>query len=111
METRIERVEAARGGQGHVIFKHILSGKEMNGKCRIFAEITFEPGCSIGYHVHHGESETFYVLSGNGTYDDNGTSRSIQAGDVAYTPSGSGHAVLNSGSENLVLIALIILEN
>lgn len=110
MELRIERREALRGGNGHVIFKHILGEKELNGKCRLYAELTLEPNCSIGYHEHHGESETFYILSGKGAYDDNGSVHPVQTGDSTYTASGFGHGIANMGDENLVLMALIILD-
>ena len=42
----------------------------------MFAEVTIAPGCSLGYHEHHGESETYYIIKGQGEYDDNGTKRS-----------------------------------
>ena len=49
------------GGKGHVLIKHILGEKEMNGKCGLYAEVTLEPGCSLGYHEHHGESAVSYT--------------------------------------------------
>ena len=74
------------GGKGHVIIKHILGEKELNGKCGLYAEVIIEPGCSLGYHEHHSESETYYILSGQGDYDDNGQVRPVKAGDVTFTP-------------------------
>ena len=65
---KVERVENMCGGKGHVIIKHILGEKELNGKCGLYAEVVIEPGCSLGYHEHHGESETYYILSGEGEY-------------------------------------------
>ena len=44
------------GGKGHVLIKDILGEKELNGKCGLYSEVTIEPGCSLGYHEHHGES-------------------------------------------------------
>ena len=73
-ELRVERKENMAGGKGHVIIKHILEDKELNGKCKMYAEVTLEPGCSLGYHEHHNESETYYILRGEGNYDDNGCS-------------------------------------
>ena len=70
-ELRVERKENMAGGKGHVIIKHILEDKELNGKCKMYAEVTLEPGCSLGYHEHHNESETYYILRGEGNYDDN----------------------------------------
>lgn len=107
---RTERVENMCGGTGHVIIKHILGEKELNGKCRLYAEVTIEPGCSLGFHEHHGESETYYIVSGIGIYSDNGALRMVKAGDVTFTPDGQGHALTNSGDEDLVFMALIILD-
>ena len=70
METT--RVENMNGGEGHVLIKRILNEQQLNGKCRLYAEVTLEPGCSLGFHEHHGESETYYILSGKGIYSDNG---------------------------------------
>lgn len=106
----IERVENMAGGEGHTILKRILGEKELNGTCRLYAEVTLEPGCSLGYHEHHKESETYYILSGEGEYNDNGDCRMVKAGDVTFTPDGCGHGLKNTGRENLVFMALIILD-
>ena len=90
MEPRVEIKEHMRGGKGHVI--------------------TLEPGCEIGYHEHHNESETYYIISGQGVYNDNGTNRPVSAGDITFTPDGFGHGLDNTGTENLVLMALVILD-
>lgn len=107
---KTERVENMAGGKGHVIIRHILGEKELNGKCGLYAEVTIEPGCSLGYHEHHGESETYYILKGQGNYDDNGTIRPVKPGDVTFTPDGRGHGLTNSGEEDLVFMALIIYD-
>ena len=108
MET--ERIENMCGGKGHVIIKHILGDKELNGKCRLYAQVTLEPGCSLGFHEHHGESETYYIISGEGIYSDNGNLRMVKAGEKTFTPDGCGHALSNTGTEDLVFMALIILD-
>ena len=106
----IKKVENMHGGEGHVIIKRLLDEKQLNGKCGLYAEVTIEPGSSLGYHEHHGESETYYTLSGKGIYSDNGTLRMVEAGDVTFTPDGKGHAMTNSGDEDLVFMALIIFD-
>lgn len=106
----IRRVENMAGGKGHVLIKDILGEKELNGKCGLYSEVTIEPGCSLGYHEHHGESETYYILSGKGDYNDNGTVRPVKEGDITYTPNGCGHGLENTGDENLVFMALIIYD-
>ncbi|MBR6797333.1 MAG: cupin domain-containing protein [Opitutales bacterium] len=108
MIPKIEIAKNVAGGNGDTVKKHLLTADELNDKTRMFAEITLKPGCSIGYHEHHGESETYYILSGTGTYNDNGEIRSVAPGDVTFTPSGQGHGLENTGPENLVFIALIL---
>ena len=108
MNPKIEIAKNVAGGNGEVVKKHQLTAAELNDKTRMFAEITLAPGCSIGYHEHRGESETYYILSGTGTYNDNGTVRAVAPGEVTFTPSGSGHGLENSGTSDLVFIALIL---
>lgn len=103
-----ERIENMAGGQGHVLIKRLLDEKQLNGKCGLYAEVTLEPGCSLGYHEHHGESETYYILAGQGEYNDNGAYRPVSAGDITYTSSGKGHGLSNTGNTDLVFMALII---
>lgn len=108
MNTTTERVENMCGGKGFVTIKHILGETELNGKCGLYAEVTIGPNSSLGYHEHHGESETYYFLYGLGEYNDNGTVRKIKPGDVTFTPDGCGHGLVNTGDTNLVFMALII---
>ena len=108
MKTEI--VKNMCGGEGEVHIKRLLGEKELNGKCGLFAEVTIAPGSSLGYHEHHGESETYYSLSGEGEYDDNGKKRIVKAGDVTYTPDGCGHAMKPVGNAPIVFMALIIFD-
>ena len=108
MKTVIK--ENANGGKGRVVLKHILDEKELNGKCKMYAEVTIAPGDSLGYHVHHGESETYYIIKGQGEYNDNGTIRQVTVGDKTFTPDGFGHGIANNGDTDLVFMALIIFD-
>ena len=105
-ETKIN--ENMRGGDGCVKIESLLTPDEMNNKGRLYAKITLEPGCSIGFHVHEGEMESYHSISGTAEYDDNGKTVTLQAGDTTHTPSGEGHSIKNAGDETLVLIALIL---
>ena len=49
METVIK--ENFNGGTGRVIIKHILNDQELNGKCKMFAEVTIEPGSLSLIHI------------------------------------------------------------
>ena len=95
-------------GVGHVLIKRILGEKELSGKCRMYSQVTLEPGCSLGYHIHHNESETYYILKGEGVYNDNGTSCPVKAGDITFTPDGKGHGLENTGDTDLVSMASMV---
>lgn len=103
-------VEGLHGGKGHVILEHLPGAEARGPHCGLYAQVTLEPGCEIGWHIHLGESETYYLLSGEGDYNDNGEIRPVKAGDVTVTASGMGHGLLNTGSAPLVMMALIVKE-
>ena len=79
---KINRIEHMCEGNGHVIIKELLDEQQLNGKCGLYAEVTLEPGCSLGFHMHYGES--------------------------TFTPDGRGHGLANTGNTDLVFMALII---
>ena len=67
-ERIVERIEGASGGKG-ILRKEVLIDREQMGEhCGLFGEVTLEPEAVLGYHEHHGETETYYILSGNGVY-------------------------------------------
>lgn len=107
-EYKVEQREHMRGGDGTAEVANFATPEEMNNKGRLFARITLKPGCSIGYHVHEADSEIFYLQAGVAEYNDNGDVRTISAGDVTVCPAGTGHSVANKGSEDVVLMALIL---
>jgi mannose-6-phosphate isomerase-like protein (cupin superfamily) len=97
------------GGKGKMKLEMILSEAELKDKCGLYARVTLRPGDVLGYHEHHGNGECYFVLAGEGVYDDNGAKRVIRAGDVTWTPDGSGHALSNAdGKTDLVFMALIV---
>lgn len=108
-QRKTEEKQNLRGGKGITVFEYLLDEKQLDGRCRMFAKLTVKPHSSIGYHVHQGDSETYYILSGRGVYNDNQEKTyEVKPGDVTYTGSGFGHSVENTGDEDLVFIALII---
>ncbi len=102
--------EGAEQGKGMLTLRKMSAIEGFPAKVRTFARAELEPGASVGYHVHTGECECYYILSGSGTYSDNGTLVPISAGDFTFTPSGEGHGIENTGSEPLAFIALIVLN-
>ena len=101
--------EGMRGGAGTIRIKHLFKQGELTGKARLFAEITIPAGGSIGYHFHEQEEEIFYILSGRGRVKDDDSVNEINPGDSLLTGGGKGHSIENTGSEPLVLMAVILL--
>lgn len=98
-------------GTGEITVRDLLNGpEEMSQKGRVFGHTTVYPGSAIGYHIHKGDSETYYILSGTGKYNDNGTITTVTAGDVTYTGPGEGHGIEAIGNEPVEMIALILYE-
>ena len=100
--------EKMRGGNGTVEITNFATPEELNSKGRLFANITLNPGCGIGYHVHEAESELFYVMKGEVLYNDNGDEHVLSAGDVMICPAGSGHAIACNGEEIAEVCAVIV---
>lgn len=111
-EFKKETVQGLKGGKGQLEMEHLLEvGKnEFNGKGRLFAKNTLKPGCSIGFHKHEGDAETYYILKGEAIFDDNGTKTVLKAGDLAYTPNGESHSIENTGDTDLEFLALILFD-
>lgn len=110
-EKQTVRKPAPFEGVGEITVRSLLNGpEEMSQKGRVFAHTTVHPGSEIGYHVHSGDSETYYILSGTGRYNDNGHETIVSAGDVTYTASGEGHGIACVGEEPIEMIALILYE-
>ena len=91
------------------MFKTNLADFEgWNPRVRMFSLVQLKPGEEAEYHKHDGESETFFILSGQGVYNDNGNQVEIKPGMVTLTPSGEGHSIRNTGNELLSFLAMII---
>jgi mannose-6-phosphate isomerase-like protein (cupin superfamily) len=106
-EMKVEDKEKMREGKGTARFTYLLDGgKETNA--RMFAEITLEPGCSIGYHKHESETEYYFILSGAGLVNDNGKEVTVKQGDAIITGHGASHSIENTGTTPLVFHAIIV---
>jgi len=108
-DVRIRKVDNAMGGKGHVCFHDWLLPEEAPGHGRVFSKVVIPSGCSIGMHEHKGEFEAFTVISGEGQYYDGDQEPvAIKVGDMTLCNSGEKHSVANEGTEDLVLMALIM---
>jgi len=114
MYKRIEQFKTAtklnNEGREKMLKTNLADFDEWDPRVRLFSLIQVKPGEEVEYHTHVGESETFFILSGQGVYNDNGNEVDVVPGMVTLTPSGQGHAIKNTGDEMLIFIALIVVE-
>ena len=102
MVTRFEDREVNEkvnmfGGAGKIFNRIIASQETMYNKNRLFQH---------GY-LHNGDGEVYYILSGDGEFNDNGTVTTVKGGDVCWTPDGEGHSLVCK-SDELEFIALVV---
>jgi len=103
-----QQVEKMRDGDGVVTIERLLTPEELYDKGRLYAILTLPPGASIGYHVHEGEMESFYVISGKAEYNDNGETVTLMPGDTSLTAADEGHSIRSIGDTDLALLAQIL---
>ena len=104
----IERREAMRGGAGKVTIRHYFKPEEIKARTRLCAELVLPPGTSIGVHDHIGEDEIYIIQKGQGVMTDGDEEITVAAGDAILTGQGASHSIKNTGSEDLVVTAIII---
>ncbi len=107
---KVEVRENMRGGDGAVTIASWLTGEDLPAYARLMGQLTLPEGASIGDHAHNGESETFFILRGSGTYNDNGQNVDVKAGDVLLCKSGEVHGIRNTGKGDLVFAGVILLD-
>jgi len=107
-QLRREVVAKLQGGEGQVHMTHLQEEKVSPGKVKLYAKCVIPPGASIGRHQHVGTSETYYILAGEATVEDNGVKAVLRPGDMIFTDDGDFHSIQSSGGTDLEYITLIL---
>ena len=107
-EREIVKAEHAYGGEGYITKEMLISDAERGEHCKMYAKVTVPVNCEIGYNVHQGDEEGYYILSGTGIYNDNGKEMPLEPGDSFFCREGDGHGIKNTGGEDIVFVALIL---
>ena len=106
-EMKVEEKERMRDGEGITRITYLLDGSTQKN-ARLFAEICLNPGSSIGYHLHESETEYYFIVSGSGTVNDEGTEVQVNPGDSVITGPNASHSIKNTGSVPLVFHAVVV---
>ena len=107
-DREIEVRQNMRDGAGEVTVRHYFKPAEIKARTRLCAELTLPPGSSIGAHDHVDEDEIYIIQKGRGLMTDNGKEFPVAAGDSILTGQSASHSIKNTGSEDLVVTAVII---
>ena len=112
MVTRREaiRKDNVQGGDGYILMMPILTQEELMGHGKLYNHVIIPPHCGIGWHIHTGNTEPYYVIKGHGVFTDKDGEHPVTAGDICTIPCGEGHAMRNDSEEDMEMIALIINE-
>ena len=96
-----EIIPNMRGGEKEVAVKAFNDGsnKIMRGK--------LIPGASIGLHTHETNSETLYILEGNGKVLYEGEYIPLPTGSCHYCPKGKSHSLINDSDADLHFFAIV----
>ncbi|SRR5574344_781995 len=94
-------------GTGKIINDHIIDEKLIGKAVSLYGRITLHPGCGVPLHKHVGNNETYYIVKGEGMYQDGEIKAKVKPGYVTFCADGGSHALMNTGMEDLVFIALI----
>ena len=85
-ERIIDKPQHKFGAPGQLTVRNLINHpEELFGKGRLFAHTTVHPGSGIGYHVHVGDGELYYVLSGKGEYPNDEKALQTIVEGICYT--------------------------
>ena len=67
----------------------------------------FEPGQAHELHAHQGMDKMYHVLEGDGVFLLEGRDLPMHAGDLLIAPDGVPHGIRNTGTDRLLVLAVL----
>ncbi|MHB0998126.1 MAG: cupin domain-containing protein [Armatimonadota bacterium] len=100
-------VEGVHDGQGKLVCRDMLAGHTNNGRgFKFIHDNVLEPGGTIGEHMHQGDEEVYFILTGRGVMIEDGIQNEINAGDLSLVQSGHSHGLINSPDSSMHFIVI-----
>ena len=94
--------------------EHAVYGADKMGKTALFQSPrmlvglnAFEPGQSHALHAHQGMDKVYSVVEGEGRFLLEGRELPMRAGDLLVAPDGVPHGVRNTGTQRLLVLAIL----
>jgi mannose-6-phosphate isomerase-like protein (cupin superfamily) len=98
--------ENCHDGQGALLCRSMLQPGDTEQKILFFHHDYIPAGVSIGQHLHTGNEEIYYLLSGHCTLIYDGQEMPMEPGDFSIVRDGHTHGLVNSGSIEAQLIVV-----
>jgi len=67
----------------------------------------FEPGQEHALHAHTGMDKIYQVIEGQGVFLLDGEEAPMEAGVVLVAPEGAPHGIRNTGTDRLLVLAVL----
>jgi mannose-6-phosphate isomerase-like protein (cupin superfamily) len=99
-----EVIETTYRAHGGAIARMILDQRTLK-EIGFLAIGSLKPGKEIEAHVDPME-EIYLILSGSGKMQVDDEARDVKPGDAIWIPTGSSHALLNTGQEDCIILVL-----
>lgn len=103
----VVETEHAEGGLGNFTMRFPITGSELPPHMRLICEVIINPGEVCKSHIHEGDTEIFYILSGKAEYTGAEGTNVLAPGDVTVCYDGESHAIKCLGDEPLRVLAFI----
>jgi len=94
--------------------EHAVYSADKMGKSTLFRSDrvmvglnAFEPGQEHALHTHEGMDKVYQVIEGQGVFLLEGEAVPMQAGVVLVAPEGIPHGIRNTGTERLLVLAVL----
>lgn len=95
-------IPGMNGGTGEMAAKMFMDEYGKIIPCRIHA------GGSIGSHRHAASDDINYIISGTGKAVCDGNEELLMAGTCHICRKGSEHSIINTGSDDLVMLTVVV---
>ena len=94
--------------------EHAVYAADKMGKSTIFRSErmlvglnAFEPGQEHKLHAHQGMDKVYHVLQGRGEFLLEGQELPMESGIMLVAPEGVPHGIRNTGTERLLVLAIL----
>ena len=94
--------------------EHAVFRPDKMGKATVFESPrmlvglnAFEPGQEHRLHAHQGMDKLYQVIAGTGHFLLEGREEPMRAGDALVAPEGVPHGIRNTGTERLIVLAVL----